>query len=277
MQKYLILSDLDLTLINRQYEPTIPIDRIHAVVQRCIDRGTVLGLISDSSQVTLERWQTRFRFNGPIIAEKGAYIILPNGNKIITSDQRVDWPKLKRDMMEALRRGFEGDMQVIEDDYLRILQQGIAKRDNKRGVIIMNRSRQHSMSFHVRIFYGARGLAMNGLLFEKGVEIARQTLAKSGLHQLHFAPNPAYEIVIVSDPDVNKGIAMPVLLNHYPNRTLVVLGNDAGELPLRPYAQKLCAVQNATDDLKAVADYVARKPYTAGALEILEHIHKKKE
>jgi len=52
-----------------------------------------------------------------------------------------------------------------------------------------------------------------------------------------------------------------------------MIGDSGGDLVLKGHVDLLCAVGNATPEMKAAADIVAKDEMTAGVIEILKNLY----
>ncbi|MFP4375715.1 MAG: HAD family hydrolase [Spirochaetales bacterium] len=78
----------------------------------------------------------------------------------------------------------------------------------------------------------------------------------------------------VSIADVSKGSALALVakeLGATRDRTAVI-GDTSGDLPMRDHAAFFGAPANATDEIKAIADYVSPFPDLRGVADILDQI-----
>lgn len=270
MQNNLFLMDLDLTLIDHNYGPTIALDEFNKIVKQREQKGDVFGLISDTPYATLRQRMEEFQFHGPVVSEKGAIITWPSGKQQVTFMDTIDWPMLKERLLEALKRSFP-KAYFIETGYRVFLQspQNIPAGSNM--VVIINPYRKHSFGIHIRGVNSAGQVTEDLSVFQGVDAVFKEILDQYSLRQSFIIDsNPLYFVIILSNPMVDKRLAIPWLREYYPNYQLVVIGNDGAEAILKGYVDKLGAVGNATDDLKKAADIVACGEYTDGVLEILQ-------
>lgn len=269
MPNNLFLLDLDLTLIDKNYGPTIHLGEFKKIVKQREQKGDIFGLISDTPYQTLKQRMEEFQFHGPVVSEKGAIITWPSGKQQVTFMDTIDWPLLKERLLEALRRSFP-KAYFVEIGYRVFLQspQNIPAGSNM--VVIINPYRKHSFGIHIRGINSTGQIIEDLSVFQEVDVVFKETLDHYSLLQsFSIDSNPTYFVIILSNPRVDKRLAMPLLREHYLRYQLVVIGNDSSEAILKGYVDKLGAVGNATEDLKKVADIVAHSDYTVGVLEIL--------
>jgi len=270
MPKRIILIDLDLTLIDRDYRPTIPVALFTDQSSRILASDDLIGLISDSPYKTLQQWMDTFRFNGPIVAEKGALIVWPSGQLYETQQRKIDWDMLKAKISFSISEQFV-DALVIEEYYLSFFESNKRIPTGSSLVVLINPYRRYSFGIHVRMVDQKGRLVQNNRLFNQVYKTAMAVVAQENIVPLlDIDSNPMYSVLILADKTVNKDLAIPVLREQYPGREIIAIGDGASDMSLKGVVDKLCAVGNAQDDFKKVADIVAVNDITAGVLEILQ-------
>jgi len=278
MRNNLFLIDLDLTLIDQNYLPTIPLPEFKKVVEQRKNAGDVFGLISDTPYETLKQRMEEFQFHGPVISEKGAVITWPSGRQQVTFKDTIDWPLLKERLLEALKKSFP-KAYFIETGYRVFLKspQNIPAGSNM--VVIVNPYRKHSFGIHIRGVNSSRQIVEDRAIFEEVSTALKDSLKHYYVNQaIDIDLNPLYSVIILSDPRVEKKLAIPLIRKNYQNYQIVAIGDGRSDASLKGYVDILCAVGNATGDLKAVADIIAKTLVTEGVLEILKlfsRTHKK--
>src|ERR1700719_2725895 len=76
MSHRVILCDLDGTLINRQYELTVPLPNLVSIIQSKQSEGFLVGLNSDTPILPLRAWARELGMKGPLLGEKGQLLCL---------------------------------------------------------------------------------------------------------------------------------------------------------------------------------------------------------
>lgn len=273
MKKNLVLVDLDLTMINEQYQPTLPLETIQQVAQESLDHGDKIGLISDTALSTLQHRMTEFGFWGPIISEKGALITWPIGESELTTEMAIDWIVFKRMVIKSLEKRFP-EADIVEERYLTFFDSSPQERglsSPSKVVIIINPNRNYSFSFHVRLVDGDQ-LIMDQLLFDIVVTAMNEIVTEEYLPHVVLDANSKYCVIIYTEKKFDKSIAILRLKQMYPSYRFVAIGDSGGDAVLKGHVDLLCAVNNATAELKGVADIISDKPITAGVLELLQII-----
>jgi hydroxymethylpyrimidine pyrophosphatase-like HAD family hydrolase len=267
----LFLMDLDLTLIDKSYQPTIDILELIDIVQCRKREGDIFGLISDTPYATLKQWMNTFQFNGPVVSEKGILISLPDGSQQVTLDTGINWISIKEKCTETLSR-LTPRPSFVQRRYLEVFAEGPVEKKTGDIIIIINPNRQFSFSMHVRRVDG-RSFVIDEQLFSEAVECVDKVLMEMGLSDiLDVDANPLYSVIILSDKRVVKSLAMPFLRQSYPDHRLIMIGDGNSDAELKGHVDVLCAVGNASIDLKKAADRIATKTITSGVLELLEQL-----
>lgn len=86
------MIDIDGTLINNSY--AITDEHIYDAIQDAQKEGWTLGLSSDTPHETMQGWHKEFGMNGPIIAEKGAFVS-HNNQFVVTSETDFDFVAMR--------------------------------------------------------------------------------------------------------------------------------------------------------------------------------------
>lgn len=271
MAKILFLVDLDLTLIDKDYRPTISPDRIAAKASQLEADGHIFGLMSDSAFETLSGWMTTFGFHGPVISEKGALIVFPTGDQITTVQECVDWLRFTATVRQALQSIFPSSF-IVKDDYRKFISVSGNVPPTSDVVFIINPYRKHSFGMHVRQVDIHGNKVIEPELFQKVAASLVESLGKTfDLTQLTIDANPMYCVMIVHENQVCKSAAIPLLRAAYPEHQIVMIGDGETDAELKGAVNNLWAVGNATQSLKDIADRVAHNTITSGVLELLEH------
>lgn len=95
-------------------------------------------------------------------------------------------------------------------------------------------------------------------------------VSENGGPELHISPSHFY--LNISLMGVDKGEALRVLARQLGagHDELAGIGDTVGDLPLRETVGFFACPANATDEIKAVADYVSPYPLAEGVLDILK-------
>ena len=268
--KTLYLFDLDLTLIDTDYRPTIPLDGFTSLVEERTAAGDVFGLISDTPFESLQRWAVQFKFGGPIVSEKGAIVSSQRGEHREVRSQIIGWDVVKAEIRSALRGSLSG-VTVVDEYYLDLMTGDSAVQLRPGPLVIINPYRRCSFGLHVCL-KNDHGISFNEDLFPEVKLVVKGVLRRLRITDLVKPDvNEVYSVIILSDPAVLKSIAIPVLRKKYSGYRLVAVGDGASDAELKGRVDLLAAVANASDGLISVADYVSQSEITAGALEILQH------
>jgi len=277
VSKRLFLVDLDLTLIDAKYRPTIPADLFISRISKTISDGDIIGLISDSPYETLAYWMDVFCFKGPIVAEKGACVVWEDGNIQGTIQKKVDWDAVKEEIIAALQQEFPSGY-IREENYLALFQEEKPLLSGCDVVMLISPFRRFGFCIHIRRVGQDGILEQDERLFNHANQVIMRVVGEMQiLSWLDVDSNPLYSVTILADNRVEKFLAIPVLRRRYPDHQIIVIGDGNSDALLKGHADILCAVGNATDQLKKAADIIAQKDITEGVIEILEIMNEKIE
>ncbi|MFA5154981.1 MAG: HAD hydrolase family protein [Patescibacteria group bacterium] len=267
----LVLLDLDLTLINREYHLTLPLDQVRLIIGAAKGKGAVIGLNSDSSYHTLSGWYELLGLNGPIISERGARIWLPGqADQIEVSSLAANlFPRLKADFIQNLLSAGE---QVLVGDANK-LQAAYQPHLGQKKIIIINDYRVRSLSFFARRVAEDGKLVIDSELLDKAV-----ALLTSLIHNYPWLEqdkdedkNPDYGIYILHSLSSQKYQAAAKLLNSLNLDQMWMVGDNLPDFIADPRV-KHAAVSNARDQFKARADLITTGAITAGVMEFLQSL-----
>ncbi len=270
MNKLLILSDLDKTIIDRNYKLTAKISDFLSVIKRAQNKGHLVGLHSDTPLSVLVEWANKFNMNGPIIGENGSVARISKAIEPITiapKDRSIRWKALRREISFFLVSN--GYLVVDTNDYLGYLEQKYPAKAGEK-MIIVNGCREHSLAYYVRSVITDGSLVKDVLLFKKvnDLVLKKFPLLKDTDQDL----NPDYTLSIFVSKGANKANAMPVLRSYFPNHKIIMIGDGTGDIVMHDNVDALYAVSNAVSGLKSVADKVAIRAVTEGVIEIINDI-----
>ncbi|MDD5342366.1 MAG: HAD hydrolase family protein [Patescibacteria group bacterium] len=271
MRPRLILCDLDMSLIGRDYQPTIQLDAFKLLVRQMMEAGDLFGLNSDTPYEPLRRWMGIFGFTGPIVSEKGAIVSTLSGSHLLTRQQVIGWHSVKQLIISSLRSAFP-DFALTEEYYLDLLsnQRGLDARSGT--MIVINPFRLCGFGLHV----WTNQLTPDYGAYPSVVGTVKVVLDRLGITELvDIDANAECGVLILSSAGLDKELAVPVLRRKYRGYRVIAIGDGRSDARLLGHVDLLCAVSNAAAELQAVADFVATEPITAGALEILQRISTK--
>lgn len=263
----LVLMDLDKTLIDGNYQITDA--GIFEAVKRVQSLGWQLGLSSATPLKPLEKWMKEFGMNGPIIAERGALLKLPEGAAIELVPHMADYFTEVKKHLVSLSKKIEipfyyGDATA----FLRNTPKLTGLVDGK--LFLINPYRKCSLSFFGRDLNGEGGLTINNALVETIISILRPLLDTAPF-ELEEDFNPDYGIYIVSPKVVNKRVATMRLMDEMQLEQVGMIGDSGADIIGSDIAIHY-AVGNAKDALKNQADFVSGSDYTSGVIEILSQL-----
>lgn len=267
--KDLILLDLDKTLIDESYQPTIPDEMVRQAVNACLERDITIGLCSDSALNLLQYWEERFGMKGPIVFEKGAAVFYPTaGEKYVATPEATKWfPELRRrfafKMVDRLPEWF-----TVVGDNTMFIQEQQRLPGGSRYAVLLSGVRQYSFGAHVRAVRDDGTLLIDTgalpIIRDEVVDIATSLFGE----ELDIDANPEYGTLIIHAACTRKRNGVRAIIEQrHPSRILMVGDSLPDFLDLAEVDQY--AVGNAKEEYKQRCKYVANATYTEGVIEIL--------
>jgi hydroxymethylpyrimidine pyrophosphatase-like HAD family hydrolase len=262
----LVLLDLDGTLIDEDYHMTAS---MASAINQLKAADWLIGLNSDTPLKPLQAWWRKLGLNGPIIAEKGAILWLPDeGQTLITSDTEDLFASLREQVVELCLQ-VPGCLVVVGDatEFVRSVTH-LTGCDSC--VVAVNAYRRCSLSFFVRTIgeqgkLGKDPVVARGIIGQIGILSPRYPILNDG--QL----DERYCIFIVNAPDANKTKGACRLLRELPTEEVIMIGDSMSDFIDEPRV-KHYAVGNASLGFKAKCEKVANRAYTEGVLELLDQL-----
>lgn len=264
----LVLFDLDKTLIDVGYCYTD--DGIADAVRRAVARGHTIGLNSDSPVPVLRGHHRHLGMNGPIVAERGAVVWLPDAPKqaTATGTSPDDEFVLLRDRI--LRRlTDDGGVEAVLGDPSGVIRTRRFLTDGPCPVLLTSALRTHSLHFAARIMDGA-DYRFDMDLLERVRVAAREELDRHPVSvTVDWDMNPEYAILILHAAASRKAVGVEFVLHRLGLDEAVMVGDgvvDNLELP----QVRQWAVGNASEAYRSACDWVASATFTSGAVELLD-------
>ncbi len=270
---WVVLLDADGTLLDRQYDTTVPENELREIFEQCQNDGLSIGLNSDSSLVTLDSLAKRIGVNGPIIAEKGAiYHRDAQSAIVITNPGACGYEKLRVAFVAHLAT--DSRIIVITGDVNSLANRLPSINPNEcvaRTAILINAFRLCSMSYYVRKFAGGEWIKDADELcrvFHELQDISSEAFDWSGQD---IDSNPDYGICILHHKSTAKKAGVDALLRDYASERVFMVGDSTSDVVGCPEVVQ-CAVGNAKDEYKKQCSFIARSSYTEGVIEVLDWI-----
>ncbi|MFH0936968.1 MAG: HAD hydrolase family protein [Candidatus Daviesbacteria bacterium] len=265
-QDKLILMDLDKTLLDVGYNLTD--EKVLAEINRVQSLGWQLGLSSDTPLEPLKIWSQRFGLNGPIVAEKGSVLWVPEVGDIVIDESESFFADLKNSFINELiqlRVPFlYGDATQFVRNNPRLLDM-VDQR-----IITINAYRRCSLSFFVRKTNNEGYLEIDNQFGQEMVTHVRNLWSVLGF-DLAEDFNHEYGIYILAPRNVSKRSGTIKLMKILSFSRIGMIGDSQGDIIGSDIAIQY-AVGNARDELKIVADYISKGEYATGVAEILSAI-----
>jgi len=260
-KKLLIFLDIDGTLIQLNQRPNSA--ALPKIIKKLSERGFLFGLNSNRSFEDVKPIYEKFGLNGPLILENGTYFKKDLHSKkifLISNPQNISH------MTEAAVKSFAESLSpnatVEFTDTVKIIKQNKRLKKISQG-ILANKFRKYSGSVH---------------LFKYGERDLKTAKKLAGYLRNYFKRNklelevevPKYSDNIVFWPSrCNKGTALKKLKSYYNDYSFGMIGDDLADLKTLGHLKYFFAVANAQPMVQKKADFVSKKPYTQGVVEIL--------
>lgn len=282
MKKRLVMIDLDKTLIDRNYQVSVPNGEqlVAMAVQACRDQGIEVGLASDTALVNLQEWAVRFGMGGPLIGEFGACVGLSSGEILSTDERSVEiFSNLRQLLTKHLLADHSLGTILIGDNVALIREFG----ENSRSplprflsgrMVLISGLRKCSISFYARRVREGQ-LLQDEQLLEGAINIVKHEIGELGLDpekDFAFYDNPEYGICIVHLRETNKQLGFIKLMNSGDYEpTMAMIGDSMGDFIDHPKVVQ-CCVSNAPDVYQQCCQHIATQPMTAGVIELLHKL-----
>lgn len=254
------LFDIDGTLIDSTYNVTD--ERIYASIQEAQEQGWVIGLSSDTPYEAMTLWRTRFGANGPLVAERGA--LVEHEHDVAYDIHEVNAFSKAR---EQLHQYFSDNGAIVwEGNPVEAIKHNMQIGKPGDLVILMNNLRRSSLGYFIRIVNEENQLVIDADVTESVVTSAR--FCYPDFEDIDEDLNLEYGLVIASRESNTKRAGSERLRSALQLARFAMVGNSIADYIGGDLAVHY-AVGDATLDFKQKADYVAKAPLTAGAVEIL--------
>lgn len=262
----IILLDVDKTLINEQYQYTDP--SIESVVRAVQENGHRIGLTSDTPIARLKEIAQELHLTGPILAERGAVILWPDGEIIPTGSAPQElFASIRKDFIHA----FSEKIDVICCDPTLVRKTHRYRTKKSESVILINAKRQYS--FHA----SAHTLTEDAFLSNPELLQEIERYLRAHVASMDFAfdwdVNPEYSLVILHGINTTKAFGTHALIQQqktYKER-IVLVGDGANDFTGIQEVEHW-AVGNANDTFKKNCTRIANGTYTKGVSELLSSL-----
>jgi hydroxymethylpyrimidine pyrophosphatase-like HAD family hydrolase len=269
-KKYLIVLDVDGTLVDSEYRATSP--TIYSVIDQMQKEGHLFVLNSNRSMEDIMRVANHFGITGYVIGENGCFISsIETGDQTILESQKTidEIDTLKKNIPEIISQNFQQAKFIISDttDFNKHLDTQ-DRPDSIEKYFIMNEYRKYSLSIHVRKIAEDQ-IAKDAQTTKIFYNLIKDYIEKNEL-KLLAQYTETYSNVLVCSCENNKTTAFKILTEKLPkNFTKVIIADDLIDKPALNEINYFFVVNNAADSVKAVAHYVSHESITKGVEDIL--------
>lgn len=274
MRKYLIILDIDNTLLDHSYRSTSP--TINSVIEQMQNEGHVFVINSNRSLDDILPIVKMFDINGKIIGENGCFIYDINKaeeKRLVDDDILLQLNEIKRILPQIITQHFPDSYYSVEDTTaMNKNPDSIKVNDNFKNIFIENCFRHYSLSVHVREI--SKGfLSENMKALHKIVDLLNSYVKRQSL-EVVVNYSEAFCNLLVYPKNCDKGKAFDSLVEAYTDYKKIIIADDIDDKPLLGQIDKFCVVNNASSEVKEMADYVSPERVTKGVEEILLNLDK---
>jgi hydroxymethylpyrimidine pyrophosphatase-like HAD family hydrolase len=269
----IIFLDLDNTLINADYNLTVPEKEFRSVADELSQKGTLIGLCSDSAVATLRQWAERLGLTGPIVAERGSVIWDPErGVEELLNPPETGWfADLRKVFLARTPEDFRGSA-VMLGDATRFVKNRAANSVIESNVLAINGLRIASFSlFACRSNSDGNLLIPDVDLLSKASDITKDIVASLGkkMDDLYWDENPTYGILIVHAAVTEKYRGVASIIDRFKPEQTAMVGDGISDFLGLPDVSQY-AVSNASNSYKSKSTFVSGHPLTEGVIECLK-------
>jgi hypothetical protein len=269
----LVLIDLDGTLIDGQYNLTVPEEALRASISDATAVGALVGVSSDSSLQRIGRFALAHGLEGPIVAERGA-VWAPSAGRIeeaAASRPEAAAFSAARDWLVATLGGDSQTLLEVGDVNRRSRELiGAPVPEGKNRAVLINGERRGSLAFYALVARNGAWAIDPSTLGEVG-SLARAAVSEidpAFAAELDVDFNEGYGVAIFHAPGTGKSLAIPALRDRFGDLPLFVVGDSDADWHHVPNVSH-CAVANGSEGFRAGADFVASAPIAEGAIQCL--------
>lgn len=265
MQK-LILLDWDSTVIDP--ESNINAIDFFNVLQAKMNSGWQVGISSDTPLRRLRTWAKSLSLNGPIIAEKGAVVWIPDFQQVFTSDISHVFASIRSRLVEEVAK-LSGYALFLGDNTL-FIESVRGLRSNDIALVAIDSYRTCSIGLFVRKVAG-NSLIIDQDCLETVYQVLLPLLPEDHSFSEHDV-NFEFGFIAIHSQSTNKTRGTKELISIVGQpQELIMIGDSISDYIRLPFVRHF-AVGNARPEFKLIAERVANLPYSDGCVELLNEI-----
>ena len=268
-KKYLIILDVDNTLIDRSYKSTS--STINFVIEQMKDEGHSFLINSNRSIDDLKHISEQFGIEKHIIGENGCIIYdqLSGEEKILVEGEvSIQLAQVKSLLQQLVHSNFPGATYKIDDttDINKHLESQELIEEGKN-IFVLNKFRRFSVSLYVKKV--TNGKLEKDLIAIKKIHQLVKDYVERQQFDLAVDYTESYGNLLVYPKNNDKGKAFNILAKEYPKFIRVVIGDDYLDKPLMNEIDYFLTINNASQEVKDMADYTSSESVTKGVEQIL--------
>ena len=264
-KKFVVFFDIDGTLIQPNQRPNSY--KLSEVIKKIPVQKAVFGLNSNRSFYDIKNIYQMFALNGPIILENGVYFKKDNKSKnIFLLKNPIKIKATTKKMLREFVKTYNLKCDLLFTDTSQLIASNKLKL--MPSVILVNKFREYTGSMHL-YKYGKTDTK----LAEKLVKFLNKYFKEHGF-SFNVECTKSFGNVIFWPKAINKKKALKKLKAFYEGYTFVMIGDDVPDAKTLGEVKFFFAVGNAEKTAKVKANFVAKKTYTKGVIEIIHHFKK---
>lgn len=274
--KYLFFLDIDGTLLDSKYKTNyLGLKRkIESLQAR---QKFAFCLNSNRSIQDLLPVAKQFGIKGPLICENGLFAYLPKSNRevLLTDKKMLNMLISVKNSFKKwiLQYGQELKLKIIyrKTDTVKLMNDSGAKKNFENSIFVFdNKFRKYTISAHVRRFTsGNMNKDLNSL--KKLQKFITEKVKILGLSDsIEIGSSDTFGNLLVYSKLISKRTGVKHLINnYYRGYKVIAIGDESSDARMVQDIGEFWTLNNATAEVKNVANKVAIESHTKGVNELL--------
>jgi HAD superfamily hydrolase (TIGR01484 family) len=262
-KKHLIFLDIDGTLIQPNQKPNSM--KLTPLIKHLSKKGVLFGLNSNRSIEDVRPLYKQFHLNGPLVLENGVFFLFKKQKVMLLKKTKAITPLITQIVQDFILFKQLNCKVVCLDTVAFITSK---KKTSIPLIIVINKYRQYTSSIHILRF------GVHDKVLAKELCDYISTYFKRNRLQLTAESPQSFGNIVITPNKVNKGTALKALQAHLSNYQFHMIGDDPADLETSRWITSFFAVGNAGKEVKEKSDYISKKKYTQGVVDILEYFEK---
>lgn len=261
--KTLFFLDIDGTLILENQRPNT--NELQQFIKKFRNSNKVLfGLNSNRPIQDLIPIYKQFNLNGPIIVENGIYFKKSLHDKpiFLVNNPPQALPKIVKKIIRSYCVSSQKPILFKVTDTVKFFKRS---KKIKSRMILMDKFRRYTASLHA-LNNGKRDRQL-----AKKIKKYLDRFVIFKKNKIEIKVSEVFSNILLQTTLINKGRALKKIRQFYQNYQFIMIGDDENDLSVVNNVDKIAAVSNATKKFKSQANFIAKKSYTKGVLEIIKY------